>query len=83
MVTTMDQSIQTQIIQKAWNDINFKEQLLANPKAAIKEAFGMDIPDSFEIEAGEDTSKKFFVVIPPNPAKLKADESPKEAPMWP
>src|SRR4051794_40125031 len=82
IIMSAEQSLKIQIIQKAWEDAEFKKQLLANPKAAIKDAFGLEIPDSYEIEALEETSNKLYLVIPENPTSLK-DEPTVLFPMWP
>nr|WP_189019585.1 NHLP leader peptide family RiPP precursor [Paenibacillus marchantiophytorum] len=60
----------TKIVQKAWEDPSFKEQLLSNPKAALKEAFGIVIPDHVGLKAVEETENEFVLVIPTNPAKM-------------
>lgn len=75
------QSLKDQIIQKAWEDAEFKKQLIANPKAAVKEAFGVDVPDTIEVEVLEETANKFYLVLPQNPAELKDTESVEGA-MW-
>lgn len=75
------QNLREQVIQKAWEDEAFKQQLLTNPKAALKEAFGIEVPDSIELEVVEDSSNKLHLVIPPNPAEIK-EENNVEAPMW-
>lgn len=59
--------LQEQIIQKAWEDSEFKKQLIEHPKAALKEAFGIEIPDSIELEALEETAGHYYFVIPQNP----------------
>ncbi|WP_183562281.1 NHLP leader peptide family RiPP precursor [Paenibacillus endophyticus] len=68
-----EQTLQEQIIQKAWEDAEFKKQLLADPKAAVKEAFGIDIPDSIEVEVVEETANKYYFVLPQNPSDISND----------
>ncbi len=75
------QTLKDQIIQKAWEDAEFKKQLLANPKAAVKEAFGVDVPDNIEVEVVEESANKFYLVLPQNPAEVK-DGDGVEVPMW-
>lgn len=75
------QSLQEQIIQKAWEDAEFKKQLLANPKAAVKDAFGVDLPDTIEVEVVEESANKFYFVLPVNPAEKNDDQV--DVPMWP
>ena len=60
-------TLKVQIIQKAWDDPAFKASLLADPKAAIKQAFGVDLPDELELVAVEETASRLYLVIPPNP----------------
>ncbi|MCY9663628.1 NHLP leader peptide family RiPP precursor [Paenibacillus alginolyticus] len=62
--------LKEKIIQKAWEDEAFKNQLIANPKAALKQAFGITLPDDIKVKAVEETSTEFVLVIPTNPAKV-------------
>ncbi|CAN7350927.1 MULTISPECIES: NHLP leader peptide family RiPP precursor [unclassified Paenibacillus] len=63
-------SVKAKIIQKAWEDEAFKQQLLANPKAALKQAFNITLPDDIKVKAVEETSTEFVLVIPTNPSKI-------------
>ncbi len=58
------------IITKAWEDAEFKAQLLADPRGTIKQAFGVELPEDIDLEAVSETTKKFYVVIPPSPADV-------------
>jgi hypothetical protein len=82
IIVSTKQSLQEQIIQKAWEDAEFKKQLLADPKTAVKDAFGVDVPDTIEVEVVEETANKFYLVLPVNPAE-KQDEAQVYIPMWP
>jgi len=62
-----------QLIAKAWSDEDFKARLLADPKAAMKEA-GIDVPEGVEIEVVESTQEKAYLVIPANPVGELSDE---------
>ncbi|MDQ0896939.1 MULTISPECIES: NHLP leader peptide family RiPP precursor [unclassified Paenibacillus] len=62
--------LKEKIIQKAWEDEAFKNQLIANPKAALKQAFNITLPDDITVKAVEETSTEFVLVIPTNPAKV-------------
>jgi hypothetical protein len=59
--------LRAQIIQKSWEDLNFRQKLLADPKAAIKEAFDVAIPDHLQLLAVEEKSDQFYLVLPPVP----------------
>ncbi len=71
-------SLKEQVIQKAWEDAEFKAKLLADPKGAVKEAFGVDVPDAIEVAVVEESANKYYLVIPQNPAdvtKVSNDEA--------
>ncbi|WHX48227.1 NHLP leader peptide family RiPP precursor [Paenibacillus woosongensis] len=76
-MTTSGALLQTQIIQKAWQDPSFKAKLLADPKAAIQEALGVIIPDHIQVKTVEEHSDEFYLVLPPNPSDvIKSDIKP-------
>jgi hypothetical protein len=59
--------LKAQIIEKAWEDPQFKQQLLDDPKGAIKEAFGVDLPEGIELNVVEETPTSYYLVIPAKP----------------
>ena len=81
IIVSAEQSLKEQIIQKAWEDAEFKKQLLANPKAAVKEAFGVDVPDTIEVKVVEESANKYYLVLPQSPAEIK-NEYNVDVPMW-
>lgn len=68
MIIMSETILVNQVIQKAWEDPSFKQSLLSDPKAALKEALGITIPDSITLKAVEEGSQEFYLVIPQNPA---------------
>jgi hypothetical protein len=62
------QNMQEKIIKKAWEDAEFKKELLSNPKAAIEKELEIILPDDVEIKVVEETAKTFYLVLPVNPA---------------
>ncbi|MBH5319999.1 NHLP leader peptide family RiPP precursor [Paenibacillus sp. GSMTC-2017] len=62
-----EQELRDQIIEKAWADASFKEQLIADPKSAIRDAFGIEIPAHFNVQVLEETQDNYYLVIPENP----------------
>lgn len=68
----------SQIIEKAWSDPAFKEQLLNDPKQALHASFGLDIPDHITVKAVEEDPTSYYLVIPPNPADVKTAEEGEE-----
>ncbi|MFC5528186.1 NHLP leader peptide family RiPP precursor [Cohnella yongneupensis] len=68
------ESLKVQIIQKAWENPEFKAQLLADPKSALQASFGITLPEEIELLAVEETPSRYFLVIPPSPAELESSE---------
>ncbi|WP_127529518.1 NHLP leader peptide family RiPP precursor [Paenibacillus kobensis] len=61
------EQLQAQIIEKAWGDPVFKQQLLDNPKEAILAVFGIEIPADIQLTVVEETESSLYLVIPPAP----------------
>lgn len=68
-----EKTMREDIIEKAWMDEQFRQQLHANPKQALREAFGIEIPDNVKIRTVEEQQNDYVLVIPPNPSKVNYD----------
>lgn len=75
-------TLKEQIIQKAWADPSFKKNLLENPKLAIKEAFGIEIPAQYELQIAEETPTRYVLTIPPKPEEFVAKLPPTTEGVW-
>lgn len=60
-------ALKVQIIKKAWEDEQFKQELLADPKAAILKAFQVEIPASVNLKVVEEETASYYLVLPPKP----------------
>ncbi|MDI4649918.1 NHLP leader peptide family RiPP precursor [Cohnella hashimotonis] len=69
------ESLKVQVIKKAWEDPAFKQQLLADPKAAVKDAFGVELPQEIQVTTVEETASHYYLVIPPNPEDIAGGNS--------
>ena len=61
------------ILGKATEDTEFRTRLVADPKGALTDEFGVELPDSFAISVYEDSSTHVHLVLPPN-SELDANE---------
>jgi hypothetical protein len=52
------------VIERAQRDESFRQQLLDDPRAAISEELGVDIPDSLEIRVIEEQPQEVVLVLP-------------------
>lgn len=71
-------TLKNQVIQKAWEDPSFKQKLLTDPKTALYEVLGIQLPDNITLRTVEEGSNEFYLVIPPSPSSdvLKTDVRP-------
>ena len=58
------QEIEAEIIKKAWEDDNFRQELLANPKATLTKMFNIDFPEELKFEIHEESPLKMHLVLP-------------------
>ena len=52
------------LIAKAQEDTDFREQLVADPNSALKEAFDIEVPDDFNVVIHEDDARTAHLVLP-------------------
>ena len=55
-----------QVVEKSAVDADFREQLLADPKAAISSELGITIPDSMNIQVHESDMQTVHLALPPD-----------------
>ncbi|MFI5333696.1 MAG: NHLP leader peptide family RiPP precursor [Chlamydiales bacterium] len=55
--------LEAKIIAHAWKDPRYKEKLLKNPRAALKE-MGVDIPETVQVKVVEDKPNSLTFVLP-------------------
>ncbi|MBD2533204.1 NHLP leader peptide family natural product precursor [Nostoc flagelliforme FACHB-838] len=56
--------VQSQIIAKALRDSSFRQSLFNEPKAAISQELGIDIPDSINIQVLQANDTNLYLVLP-------------------
>lgn len=62
-----------QITAKAWNDAAFKQRLLSDPNAVMKE-YGLEVPAGVKIKIVEDTDTVSHLSLPPKPTGKELSE---------
>jgi hypothetical protein len=61
------------IIAKALKDDGYREELLANPKHAIQQEFGKELPLGLEVRVVEESANVVYLVLPPRPVVELSD----------
>lgn len=67
------------LVQRAWEDETFKQELLSNPKAVYTRESGEELPKDLEIEIIQESANKVYLVLPNNPAPATEGELSEEA----
>ena len=65
--------LRVELVTKAAKDEGFRARLTADPKAAIKEALGVDLPGSLAVHVHEESSRSAHIVLPPSADLTDAD----------
>ena len=66
--------IKEQLLVRAEEEGDFRARLLKDPKAAIRDATGLSVPDSINIHVIEDSATDYHLVLPPSGRGLSDGE---------
>ena len=66
-------STESALIERAWKDDTFKQQLLDDPKSALQ-SMGETIPEHLDIHVLEETGNTRYFVIPQDPNAALDDQ---------
>ena len=58
------ESMLEKLVAKAAEDSHFRGQLLANPNIALRESFGIEIPEDFKVAVHQDDARTAHLVLP-------------------
>ena len=58
--------IETRILAKAAEDDGFRTQLIDDPKAAISETFGINLPEWVDMQVHQNTATTRHLILPPS-----------------
>ena len=71
--TKTHEEMRAELIGRATRDEAFRQRLVEDPKAAIKEALGLDLPGSLTVSVHEDTATAAHLVLPPRPTLTEGE----------
>jgi broad-specificity NMP kinase len=66
--------LEAKLVARAWADEGFREQLKADPHAAIAEEVGVNVPEVIRIEVLEETPEQAYLVIPLNRVAISEEK---------
>jgi hypothetical protein len=61
------------VVARAWSDEAFKQRLLADPAAVLREN-GVDVPAGTQVQVHEATSSVAHLVLPARPAEISDEQ---------
>ncbi len=73
MTTKTHDEMRADLIGRAAQDASFRAQLIDDPKLAIKDALGIEVPESVSVAVHEDTATTAHLVLPPSPQLSEAE----------
>jgi hypothetical protein len=64
--------LEPEIIAKAWENEQFRQELLSNPKEAIAKTLGAKLAENLEVRVVQETPNSLYLVLPvmPDPASV-------------
>ncbi len=67
--------MQRQLLERAGENADFRARLIADPKGAVKQEYGIDLPDYINVQVHESNPKDMHLVLPPDPdAEMELSE---------
>ena len=62
------------LIAKACTDEAFRQQLLSNPKAAVEQEFGKQLPEGINVKIIQEPANTLYIVLPAMPESNGSEE---------
>ena len=56
--------MESRLVERSLQDDAFRQQLLADPKAAVEEELGTRLPEEVQVVALEETADTIYLVLP-------------------
>ena len=65
--------LRQELVEKCAAEDGFRDQLVDDPRGAIKDALGIELPDTFSVEVHQESATTAHIVLPPM-ATLDVDD---------
>ncbi len=63
-VPTQRLNIEERVVRRAWSDPAYKARLLADPKSALEEVLGVELPARLEVQVVQERPDMLCIVLP-------------------
>ena len=64
------ESLKVRVIQRAWSDPVFKQNLITDPKKTLQDEYGVQVPDDVRVTVAEESATSYYLVLPPKPEDI-------------
>ena len=71
--TKTHEELRSELLAKAAEDDGFRAKLVEDPRAAIKGALGLDLPDAISVQVHEEQALTAHIVLPPSTSLTESD----------
>jgi uncharacterized protein (DUF427 family) len=66
----MDRQFYEEVTRRAYDDPDFRERLLEDPKSIVAEVAGIQMADDAEVVVLENNPKRIHIVLPPSDVSI-------------
>ena len=56
--------VERRLVQRSLEDESFRQRLLEDPRAAVEEELGTQLPESIEVRMVEESAQTIYLVLP-------------------
>jgi hypothetical protein len=67
---TQRQNIERRVVKRAWNDAEFRARLLEDPKSALEEELGVELPERLRVSVVEEQPDHLCIVLPVDTSRI-------------
>jgi hypothetical protein len=68
------QDFERAVVERARSDRQFRAALISDPAAAVRQAFGVEIPPDVQLRVLEETPTTLYIVLPPEAEELSEED---------
>lgn len=70
---TQRHNLESRVVRRAWADAEYRARLLADPKAALAEELGVELPERLQVQVVEERSDFLCIVLPFDTSTIPAE----------
>ncbi len=70
---TQRRNLESRVVRRAWADEGYRARLLADPKAALEEELGVQLPAPLQVQVVAERSDLLCIVLPVDTSKIPED----------